>query len=132
MQHMCALACMQSWAQESLGHLLTAIVDEEAEVDGQVEANAEDVSLQNRTETHGRLQVCQAFDEAAARRLRRLAEGDVDETIEHVGAPAKLDGVDGALARRVRSETRWAWLRRLRRWRTAAATGHRSGRGEEE
>ena len=83
-------------ALEAGGDVLAAVVDEEAEVDGHVEVDAQDVGLERRAEAHRRLQVGEALDQRAARLLRRRPQLQVDQPVEHVGAHAQLQRVDGA------------------------------------
>lgn len=119
----------RSRALELGGDLLAAVVDEEGEVDGDVEVDAEDVGPEGGAEADGCLEVEQAVDEraAVAGLLRELADAEGDEPVEHVFAGRQLEGVDGALpARRRRRRRR---RRRLRRRRASAAG---AGQGEEE
>ena len=44
-----------SGALEARGDVLAAVVDEEAEVDGQIEVNPQDVGLERGAEAHRRL-----------------------------------------------------------------------------
>ena len=83
-------------ALESSGDALAAVVDEEAEVDGHVEVDAQDVGLERRAEAHRRLQVGEAIDERAAGLLRRRAQHQVDEPVQHVRAHPQLQRIDRA------------------------------------
>ena len=80
------------------GRAPATVVDEEAEVDGQVEVDAQNVGSQDCAEAHRRLQVRQPLDQRAARRPGRRPQVDVDQPVEHVGAHAQLQRVLGALA----------------------------------
>ncbi|KAM0931676.1 hypothetical protein ACQ4PT_000181 [Festuca glaucescens] len=84
------------WALEASGDFLAAVVDEEAEVDGHVEVDAQDVGLESGAEADGGLQVGEALDQGAARLLRWLSELQVDQPVQHVGAHAQLQRVDRA------------------------------------
>lgn len=89
-----------SRALETGGSLLTAVVEEKAEVDGEVEMNAKDIGLDSSAKAHGGLEVDEAIEQSAAlaRLFRELADADLDQAIEHVGAGGQLEGVDGAFA----------------------------------
>lgn len=65
-------------ALETRRDVLATVVDEQGEVDGDVEIDAEDVGFKNRAEAQGDLGVGEASEKAAARLLRRLAELEVD------------------------------------------------------
>ena len=73
-------------ALEASGHPLAAVVDEEAEIDGHVEVDAEDVRPQRRAQAHRRLQVGEALDQTAAWLLRRRPQLQVDEPGQNVSA----------------------------------------------
>ncbi|CAL9091154.1 hypothetical protein MUK42_20301 [Musa troglodytarum] len=90
----------RSRALELSGGLLAAVVEEEAEVDGEVEMDTEDVGLERSAKAHSCLEVDEAVEQRAAlaRLLRKLAHPDLDQAIKHVGAGGELEGVDGALA----------------------------------
>lgn len=120
---------MESWqrhlrALEALGDVLPAVVDEQAEVDGEVDVDAQDVGLDGGAKAHGDLEVDQPFDEAAAGLLGRLCHRRVDQAVENIGAGAELERVSRALG--FPSGARWdgarcggwpgarAWLRRRR------------------
>nr|ACN31660.1 unknown [Zea mays] len=77
-----------------------AVVDEEAEVDGQVEVDAQDVGPEDGAEAHRRLQVRQPLDQRAARRPGRRPQGRVDQPVQQVGAHAQLQRVHGATTAR--------------------------------
>lgn len=127
---------MESWqrplrALEALGDVLPAVVDEQAEVDGEVDVDAQDVGLDGGAKAHGDLEVDQPFDEAAAGLLGRLCHRRVDQAVENIGAGGELERVSRALG--FPSGARWdgarcggrpgarAWLRRVR-GATATAT----------
>ncbi|KAK4769069.1 hypothetical protein SAY86_027219 [Trapa natans] len=84
---------MFSGTLEPVRDLLAAVVEEEAEGDGDVEVDSEDVGLDGRAEADRRLKVGQTLDERAARILGRLTEHEVDEAVEHIGAYPELEGV---------------------------------------
>lgn len=100
-------------AFESGGHTAAAVVDEEGEVDGDVEVDAEDVGVDGEADADSGVQVGQAGDEGAAGLLRRAAHHGVDQPVQHVGAHAQLHRVHRALA--VRDRARVAAARRRRR-----------------
>lgn len=70
------------------GDLLPTVVDEQAEVDRNVEVIAENIGLECGAEADGGLEVTDALHERAAWLLGWLAEGEVDEAVEHVDAHA--------------------------------------------
>ena len=105
-------------ALEAGGHALAAVVEDEAEIDGQVEVDAEDVALDGGAEAQGGLKVDEPFKQRAAGLRGRHADLGLDEA-QHVGAHAQLQRVAGALAFRGRRRGR----RRRRRRRAVAAAG---------
>jgi hypothetical protein len=90
------------------GDALATVVDEGAQLDGDVEDQAEHVGLDGRAEADGGLQVGKAAKKAAARLGGHLAGLAVDES-EHVGAHAELERVNRALV------VRWGGGSRRRR-----------------
>ena len=86
-------------ALEAAGHVLAAVVKDEAEVDGEVELDAEHVGFDGGAKTDGSLEVDEPLEEGAARQRRRRAHLGLDQA-QHVGAHAQLQQVEGALARR--------------------------------
>ena len=88
-------------ALEAAGHVLAAVVKDEAEVDGEVEVDAEHVGLDGGAEADCGLEVDEALEEGAARQRGRRANLGLDQA-QHVGAHAQLQRVDGALADRPR------------------------------
>jgi len=108
------LTTLCSWlcALEAGGHGAAAVVDKEGEVDGDVEADAEDVGVDGEADADGGLQVGQAGDEGAAGLLGRLPHLRVDEPVQHVRAHAQLHRVHRALARRLRARVTAARRRR--------------------
>lgn len=86
-------------ADEALGSGLAAVVEEEAELDGDVEDDAEHVGLERRAEAHGGLEVGEPAEEAAALAGRRVAQLHLHKA-QHVGAHAQLQRVRGAVPRR--------------------------------
>jgi hypothetical protein len=107
--------------------VLVALVEDEAEVDGQVELDAEDVALDDGAEAEGGVEADEAVQQRAA--LLVLRDADLHE-VEHVGAQADLERVTGALpvAGRLR---RWD-DRRLGDHRTAVGVARLRRHGEEE
>ena len=96
--------CMQarnhaylSSAYEAAGEVLATVVDNEAELDRDVEGDAEHVGLDGGAEAGGGLEVGEAAEEAAARLGRRLPHLGFHEA-GHVGAHRELERVLGALA----------------------------------
>nr|ACN35836.1 unknown [Zea mays] len=116
-------------AQVALGHALATVVDEGAELDGDIDDDAEHAGLDGRAEADGGLEVRKAFDEGTAWLGRHLASLAFDEA-EHIGAHAELERVQRALAAGRRG---WGSSRRRRRWldrgrwgrAVAAGVGHR-------
>jgi hypothetical protein len=109
-------------ALEAGGHGLAAVVEDEAEVDGEVERDAEDVALDGGAEADGGLEVDKPLEEGAAWQRRGSTHLGLDET-QHVGTNAQLQGVAGAPAER-------AWRRgRRRRGRGRASAVRRAGAG---
>jgi len=82
---------------EIVGAVLATVVEDEAEVDGEVKVDAEDVGLDGGAEADGGLQVREAAKDAAARLGGRVADLGTDEA-QHVGARRELERVLGALA----------------------------------
>lgn len=110
-------------ALELSGDLLATVVDEKAEVDGDVEVDAKDIGLKRGANAHSGLEVEETFDEGAALAwlLRELTVTDSDEAIEHIGAGGHFKRVNRAFA----VGRLWCGLGALRRrcWASAAATG---------
>jgi hypothetical protein len=74
-------------AGEVLGADLVAVVEEEREVDGDIDVDAEDVGLDGGAEADGGVKVDEALDQRAA--LVICPDGDVElEQVQHVGAHA--------------------------------------------
>ncbi|CAM0903443.1 unnamed protein product [Alopecurus aequalis] len=118
-------------AFESGGHAPAAVVEDEAEVDGEVELDAEDVGLEHSAEAHGRLEVDEPLQQRAAWQRGRHSHLGLDQA-QHVGAHAQLQRVARAPAKRRRGRG-WRERRRCRwggrGWRRAAIpTG--AGHGE--
>lgn len=61
--------------------------------------DAEHIGPQRGAQADRRLKVDEAVEEAAAfaRLFRELADADVDQAVEHVGAGRQFKGVDGTL-----------------------------------
>lgn len=91
------VAVSSSSAYEATGETLATVVDNEAELDRDVEGDAEHVGLDGGAEAGGGLEVGQAAEDAAARLGGRLADLGAHEA-GHVGARRELEGVLGALA----------------------------------
>ena len=121
-------ACLE--AHEAGGHGLAAVVEDEAEVDGQVQVDAEDVALDGGAEAQGGLEVDEPLQQRAAGLRRRHADLGLDEA-QHVGAHAQLQRVAGALAFGGRRRGWRGWGGRGRR-RGAAATAGGAGHGEHD
>ena len=85
-----ARSCLR--AHVALGHALATVVDERAELDGDIDDDAEHVGLDGRAEADGGLEVRKAFDEGTAWLGRHLANLAFDEA-EHIGAHAELERV---------------------------------------
>ena len=116
-------------ALESSGHALAAVVEDEAEIDGQVQVDAEDVALDGGAEAQGGLKVDEPFKQRAAGLRGRHADLGLDEA-QHVGAHAQLQRVAGAPASRRRRRGRRGWGGRGRRRGAVAAAG--AGHGEHD
>ncbi|RWW41645.1 hypothetical protein BHE74_00052857 [Ensete ventricosum] len=106
--------------QELYGHLLAAVVEEQAEADGEIKDEAQDVALQGGAKTHGGLEVSEALQQSAAGLLGRRAERYVEQATENIGADAELERVPGALgpgagARR-RGRLPWWRIRAMLGW----------------
>lgn len=110
-------------ALEAFRYLLPTVVKEQAEVDGNVELDPQDIGLECSAEAHGSLEVDESFEKSAAGLLWWLADV-TDQDFQNVGAHTKLKGVHGALA----LGRAWAGLRGG--WARARPTG--TGQGEEE
>jgi hypothetical protein len=111
-------------ALEPGGHGLAAVVEDEAEVDGQVEVDAEDVALDGGAQAHGGLEVDEPLQQRAAGLRGRHAHLGLDQ-VQHVGAHAQLQRVARALAERGRRRRRRGWGGRGRRGAVATAgAGH--------
>lgn len=93
-------------AHEPGGHFLAAVVEDDAEVDGEVELDdVEDVGLEHRAEAQGRLQVDEPLQQRAAGQSGRQPHLGLDQA-KHVGADAKLQCVARAPAERRRGRCR--------------------------
>ena len=116
-------------ALESSGHALAAVVEDEAEIDGQVQVDAEDVAPDGGAEAQGGLKVDEPFKQRAAGLRGRHADLGLDEA-QHVGAHAQLQRVAGALAFGGRRRGRSRRGRRGRRRGAVATAG--AGHGEHD
>jgi len=92
-------------ALESGGHGLAAVVEDEAEVDGQVEVDAEDAALDGGAEAQCGLEVDEPLQQRAAWLRGRHAHLGLDQA-QNIGAHAQLERVAGALAERGRRRGR--------------------------
>ena len=112
-------------AVEVVGAALAAVVEDEAEVDGEVEFDAEDVGLDGGAEADGGLQVHEPVQQRAAGQVRRRADLGLDEA-QHVGAHAQLQRVPGAVVAAAGRRRRWRrrQRRRGRRGRTVGRVRH--------
>jgi hypothetical protein len=118
-------------ALEAGGHGPAAVVEDEAEIDRQVEVDAEDVALDSSAEAGGGLQVDEPLQQRAAWLRGRRAHLSLDEA-QHVGAHAQLERVAGAPA-----ERRRRGRRRRRGARTVGCAGvgyaqHHQVHGQEQ
>ena len=80
---------------EIVGAVLATVVEDEAEVDGEVKVDAEDVGLDGGAEADGGLQVDEPVQQRAARLVRRRADLGLHQA-QHVGAHSQLQRVPGA------------------------------------
>ena len=103
---------------ESLGNVLLADIKEQAEGDRDVKVVAQHIGFNGSAKADSSFQVHKAFDEAAARRHRGLADGNVKEAAEQLGADAEFKSVPRAL-----SMGRWRVWHCRRAW-----VGHGRGR----
>ncbi|CAD6262769.1 unnamed protein product [Miscanthus lutarioriparius] len=83
-------------ALESGGHGLAAVVEDEAEVDGQVEVDAEDPALDGGAEAECGLEVDEPLQQRAAWLRGRHAHLGLDQA-QNIGAHAQLERVAGHL-----------------------------------
>ena len=123
-------------AGEVGGALLAALVEEEGQVDGHVELDAENVGPDGGAEAHGGVEVGEPAQERAALLVRWHADLELQQ-VQHVGAHAQLQRVDRAAAPADRRHGRWEDGRgRDDRWAVgSAALGGRKEdqvQGEEE
>jgi hypothetical protein len=125
-------------ALEVIWAVLAALVEDEGEVNGQVELDAEHVGLDGSAQADGGVEVDEPTQQRAARLIVRQA--NLDEA-QHVGAHVELERVDGALAEAAgrrrhnrRRHHRRRHHRRLGDDRAVAAVGCATQRrgGEEE
>jgi len=97
---------------EIVGAVLATVVEDEAEVDGEVQVDAEDVGLDSGAEADGGLQVDEPIQQRAARLVRRRADLGLHQA-QHVGAHAQLQRVPGAVVPAGRGRRRlWGRWRR--------------------
>jgi hypothetical protein len=114
-----------SLAHESGGPGPAAVVEDEAEVDRQVEFDAEDVALDGSAEADGGLEVDEPLQQRAAWLRGRHGHLGLDQA-QHVGAHAQLQRVAGAPAERGRCRG-WRGRRRGGRRRSGRRRGGRRG-----
>jgi len=107
---------------EIVGAVLATVVEDEAEVDGEVKVDAEDVGLDGGAEADGGLQVDEPVQQRAARLVRRRADLGLHQA-QHVGAHAQLQRVPGARPVVAAGRRR----RRLGGWRRRAVGRARHG-----
>ena len=118
---------------------LATVVEEEAQVDGQIEVDAEDIGLDSSAETDCGVKVDEPLQQRAALVAPRDRDVELQE-VQHIGAHLQLQCVDWAGAttagRRRHNRRRWAgnhwWGRTGRR---AAVHSRREGedsQGEEQ
>ena len=84
-------------ALEAGGHALAAVVEDEAEIDWQVEVDAEDVALDGGAEAECGLEVDEPLQQRAAWLRGRHTHLGLDQA-QNIGAHAQLERVAGALA----------------------------------
>ncbi|KAM3193878.1 hypothetical protein ACQJBY_070491 [Aegilops geniculata] len=124
-------------AGEVGGALLAALVEEEGQVDGHVELDAENVGPDGGAEAHGGVEVGEPAQVRAALLVLRHTDPELQQ-VQHVGAHAQLQRVDRAAAPAGRwHDGRWADRRCRDVWRTvgsAALGGGKEGQiqGEKE
>uniref|UniRef100_A0A8R7VDW2 Uncharacterized protein n=1 Tax=Triticum urartu TaxID=4572 RepID=A0A8R7VDW2_TRIUA len=95
-------------AGEVRGALLAALVEEEGQVDGDVELDAEDVGPDGGAEAHSGVEVGEPAQERATLLVRRHTDPELQQ-VQHVGAHAQLQRVDRAAAPASRwHDRRWA------------------------
>jgi hypothetical protein len=114
---------------EVVGAVLAAVVEDEAEVDGELKVDAEDVGLDGGAEADGGLQVDEPVQQRAARLVRRRAYLGLHQA-QHVGAHAQLQRVPGARpVAVVAAGRRRLWGRRQRwRWAVGRARARHGGK----
>ena len=93
-------------AGEVGGALLAALVEEEGQVDGHVELDAENVGPDGGAEAHGSVEVGEPAQKRAALLVRWHADLELQQ-VQHVGAHAQLQRVDRAAAPAGRRHGRW-------------------------
>lgn len=107
---------------EVRGELLAAGVEEQAQGDGDVKVNPQNVGLDCSAEAQGNFEIQEPFKEGAARQVRWAPDDCIDGSIEDIGAHTKLEGVPRAACLRC-----WFVVRFVMRAVVAAA-----GQGKEE
>lgn len=110
---LCLTSNLIGWrASEAGGALLSTVVEEEGDVDGHVETNAEDVGPDGGAEADGSVDVDHpAQQRAALIVLRHGADVDAEQAVQHAGAHPQLQGVDRALSSMVRCRDGDRWRR---------------------
>ncbi len=76
---------------------LAALVEDEAQIDGEIQVDAQHVGLDGGAEADGGVEVGDPLQQRAAL-VGAGSDLDANEPIEHVGAHPQLQGVDGAVA----------------------------------
>ncbi|XBI03572.1 hypothetical protein VPH35_131972 [Triticum aestivum] len=112
-------------AGEVGGALLAALVEEEGQIDGHVELDAENVGPDGGAEAHRGVEVGEPAQERATLLVRRHADLKLQQ-VQHVGAHTQLQRVDRAAAPAGRwHDWRWADRRgRDYRWAVGSAALH--------
>ncbi|CAM0871189.1 unnamed protein product [Alopecurus aequalis] len=93
-------------AGEVFGACPATLVEEEGEIDGKVEVDAEDVSLDGSAEADGGVEVGEPRQQRAALLIRRHTDVELDQ-VQHVGAHLQLQCADRASAGGRRRHDRW-------------------------
>lgn len=94
---------------EVRGELLPAGVKEQAQGDGNVEVNPQNVGLNSSAEASSHLEIKEPFQEGAAGQVRRAPDDGIDGSVENLRAHSELEGVPGAAPIRGRVGVR-VWL----------------------
>uniref|UniRef100_A0A8R7VC57 Uncharacterized protein n=1 Tax=Triticum urartu TaxID=4572 RepID=A0A8R7VC57_TRIUA len=114
-------------AREVGGALLAALVEEEDEVDGDIQLDAKDVSVDGGAEAHGRVEVSEPSQERATLLICRHADLELQQ-VQHIGAHAQLQRVDRAAAPASRRHRRWEDRRGRYDWWAVGLAAMRRGK----